>query len=179
MITYTVREPGQPAWLAGTTTLAQAREERGGPRARGLLRAEVYAHFGEATPHVVVSRRDPHGATWEEREGVRLAATDLAYVADGVLVVERHECLDSPAYRAGYLDGLSRDLTGYGSVDDLRAARTAWSEGVGYLVGVHVLAQLCRCDVLRLDEHLWAYDAGCRAGVLAPQEHRTGRPPCP
>jgi hypothetical protein len=54
-------------------------------------------------------------------------------------------------------------------------------------VGEHAMAQVCGVaspiDLWWLDpwwtEALFAYDAGCRAGVLAPQEHRTGRPPCP
>lgn len=180
MIAYAVRTSDGRACAPAVQTLAEARAALGEATESGLRSAAIYAHLGPPANYVVLSRPAPAGVTDAERDGVRLDSCSVVYVADTVSIGES-ECLADPAYLAGYLDGLSRDLDGYGSVDELRAGRDLWGVSALYRVGGHAIAQVC--DVASSLDLWWtavlsSYDAGCQAGVLAPQSHRTGRPPC-
>lgn len=181
MITYVVRTSDGRACATDVPTLAEARVARADAVESGLLSAEIYADLGEPVPYLVLSRPDPDGASEEERTGVRLAHAERVVVADSVLLSDDGERLARRPYLAGYLAGLAQDLTGCGSVAELRAGRAHWSEAAIYHVGLHCFAGLVGLDGggHRLDVELDAYDSGCRAGVLAPQSYRTGRPPCP
>jgi hypothetical protein len=85
----------------------------------------------------------------------------------------------SLAYQSGYIDGLAWDLDRFRDIAHV-AAEADWAAETINALGSSECAD--NWGVCRQDEDAWAiaiaeFESGCHAGVCAPQELRSGKPP--
>lgn len=88
--------------------------------------------------------------------------------------------MQSRIYLLGYADGLAWDLDGYASIREVESDPHTWDSALIEAAGSDEVAAAWGVDPN--DDAAWSaacaeYNAGARAGALAPQDERTGAPP--